>query len=62
MSNQIPLSIIGDTDITSIKDFKGVSFRGVPNTIVYDVTKGRTRKLPIKYGDNEDMKITYNKP
>ena len=61
MSNQIPLSIIGDTDITSIKDFKGVSFRGVPNTIVYDVTKGRTRKLPIKYVDNEDMKITYNR-
>lgn len=59
MSKKIPLSNITPLDIVDVKPYMG--FRSVPNTVVYDVTKGRSRKLPLKFVDNEDIKISYNK-
>lgn len=63
MSGYIQLSDMTNADVIATKlyrenQYKG--FRGVPNTVVYDTTKGRARKTPVEYVDNEDMKKVLN--
>tara|TARA_R100001015_G_C4634936_1_gene202761 strand:+ start:4603 stop:4995 length:393 start_codon:yes stop_codon:yes gene_type:complete len=61
MSGYFKLTQMGDQDVIRVEDFKGKAFRSVPNTVVYDITKGRARKAPFNYIDNEDLKVSYNK-